>query len=485
LETLPKTTGIYKFLDKQGEVLYIGKALNLNNRVKSYFNQDIPDRPRIRQMMPYVTDLETIETNNEIESLVLEAALVKELKPKYNTTLKDDKSYAYIFVTTKDKFPTLKIVRNISKSELKKGEIFGPYPSGSATKRIFTYLRKLYPFCTSCKPNEPRESLYYDLGLCPGPYHGHISEEDYRKNINEIIKFLKGRKKGQIGDLEKEMKRYSKEKNYEQAALLRDRIMDLKYLGEKVELGFGDSGSKYISKRKEILKNTFNELRLELGLNKLKRIECYDISNIQGKSAYGSMVVAENGEIRKDLYRIFKIKNMDTPNDPEMLKEVLERRFSDKNMEEESFSQIPDIVLIDGGKTQLSVVIKNIPENVLLVGISKGKHLKRSGKKLLDEFWIYSNEDKAEKIDIVNSQILINLRDEAHRFAITHHRNARRKVTKISVLDQIPGIGLKRRKLLLKEFKDVENIKKASFEELNKVLKNKTVSKKVFEYFRI
>lgn len=123
LETLPKTTGIYKFLNKQGEVLYIGKALNLNNRVKSYFNQDIPDRPRIRQMMPYVADLETIETNNEIESLVLEAALVKELKPKYNTALKDDKSYAYIFVTTKDKFPTLKIVRNISKSELKKGEI--------------------------------------------------------------------------------------------------------------------------------------------------------------------------------------------------------------------------------------------------------------------------------------------------------------------------------------------------------------------------
>ena len=285
LSKLPISTGIYKFLDKQGNILYVGKALNLRNRVASYFNKDIADRPRIRQMMPYIADLDIVETTNEIESLVLEAALIKEYKPKYNSDLKDDKSYSYIFVTTKDEFPTVKIVRNISDEELKKGEIFGPYPNSNATKRIFTYLRKLYPFCTSCDPKSKRESLYYFLGLCPGPYHGHISKEEYRKNINEIIKFLKGRKKGQIYDLEREMKRLSKTKQYEYAAVLRDRISDLKYLGEKVDLEYGEAGSKYISRRKEMLKESFREIGMELGIRELKAYRMVTISQIyKGKT---------------------------------------------------------------------------------------------------------------------------------------------------------------------------------------------------------
>ena len=234
LEVLPHKPGVYRFLNKDGEILYIGKAISLYNRVRSYFNSDLYDRPRIQQMMPLVTDLEIIETNNEIESLVLEAALIRKYKPQYNSDLKDDKSYAWIYISTKDKFPTVKIVRTLNKEEYNKGELFGPYPSGFAVKRIFTYLRKLYPFCNCCKEGS-KESLYYYLGLCPGPYQGHISESDYRKNINEIIKFLKGRKKGQIQQLEREMKEYSLKKEYEKAAKLRDRINDLKYLGEKIE----------------------------------------------------------------------------------------------------------------------------------------------------------------------------------------------------------------------------------------------------------
>ena len=484
LSTLPQGTGIYKFLDKKNIVLYVGKALNLRNRVRSYFQSDISDRPRIKQMMPFVFDLEVVETNNEIESLVLEAALIKELKPKYNTDLKDDKSYAYIFITTKDEFPTVKIVRNITDKELKQGEIFGPYPNSMSTRRIFTYLRKIYPFCT-CKSNQETECLYYHLGLCPGPYHGHISKENYRKNIDEIIKFLKGRKKGQILELEKQMKGYSRNKKYEEAALLRDKINDLKYLGEKIDIDYGELGSKYISRRREILKKTFKEIGIELGIKDLHRIECYDISNIQGKDAYGSMVVAQDGEIRRDLYRIFKIKGEDTPNDPVMLKEVLNRRFkSIGKRDDESFDTKPDIVLIDGGKSQLGVVEGSIPKNVLLIGISKGKRLKRRGLKLLDEFWMLENE-KSIQVSIQNSNIFINLRDEAHRFAITHHRKARGKRSNYSELDGILGVGIKTRKLLIKSFGSVNNIKNAKFSEILNVVNNKKITESICNHFNI
>ena len=170
-------------------------------------------------MIPLVNKVEVVETNNEIESLVLESILIKKHKPLYNTEKKDDKSYIWIYISTKDDFPTVKIVRKISNKELRRGKLFGPYPNSSSTKRIFTYLRKLYPFCT-CKKESSRECLYFHLGLCPGPYQGHISKKDYRKNINEIIKFLQGRKRGQIEGLEKEMKEYSKMKEYEKAAEL-------------------------------------------------------------------------------------------------------------------------------------------------------------------------------------------------------------------------------------------------------------------------
>jgi excinuclease ABC subunit C len=478
LETLPHKPGVYRFFDKNGQILYIGKAINLYNRVHSYFRSDLDDRPRIRQMMPFVEDLEVTEVNNEIEALVLESALIKKYEPKYNSDLKDDKSYAWIYISTKDKFPTVKIVRTLNEEDYKKGELFGPYPSGLAVKRIFTYLRKLYPFCNCCKEGS-KESLYYFLGLCPGPYQGHISEKDYRKNINEIIKFLKGRKKGQISELEHKMKEYSKEKKYEKAATLRDKINDLKYLGEKIEFTYFDTEEDYKTKRRNTLRKNFDGLRTELGLQKLNRIECYDISNIQGKEAYGSMVVAQDGEIRRDEYRIFKIKSLDTPNDPAMLTEVLQRRFSN-----EEFNVWPDIVLIDGGKSQLGVVKKVIPSDVFILGISKGKRHKRHGGKLIDEFWGMFGDD-VRQLDIQNSSILIDLRDEAHRFAITHHRKARSKESQRSILESIPGIGAQRRKALMKAFGSIENIKKASDLDILKIVKNEKVVRNLRKFFSI
>ena len=481
LESLPQIPGVYKFLDREGNILYIGKALNLRSRVNSYFRNDIYDRPRIRQMMPKVVDLEITETDNEIEALVLESVLIKKHKPKYNSDLKDDKSYAWIYVSTKDEFPTVKIVRTLNNEEYKKGRLFGPYPSGLAIKRVFTYLRKLYPFCTSCNPKEQTPSLYFYLGLCPGPYHGYISKENYRKNINEIVKFLRGRKKGQINDMEREMKAYASSKDYEKAAALRDRISDLKYLGQNIEFSYLKEPSDYQSKRVISRSQSFDELEMELDIDNLKRIECYDISNIQGKYAYGSMVVSENGALIRSQYRIFKIQGKDTPDDPGMLKEVIQRRIKHIGKEEESFGSKPDIILIDGGKSQLGVLKNYIPNDIILMAISKGKHLKRAGFGKMDEFWIV-RDGRVYRIDIENPALLIDLRDEAHRFAITHYRKRALKEGKRSKLENIEGVGDKRRKALLNEFKDIKAIKNAPVEKINEVIKNRKVSEKIKNY---
>ena len=479
IDNLPITSGVYKFYDSNHQILYVGKANNLRNRVKSYFNEELYDRPFVKQMIPFIDDIEIIKTNNEIESLVLESALIKKYKPKYNSDLKDDKSYAWIYISTKDVFPTVRIVRKVSTEDLKKGRLFGPYPNGRAIKRIFTYLRKLYPFCT-CSAKTHKECLYYHLELCPGPYQGHISKEEYRKNINEIIKFLEGRKRGHLDVLEKEMKMYSQNMDYEKAGVIRDKLNDLKYLGEKIDYEYGDTEESYSKRRKEALMSNFHDLKIELGLKKLNRIECYDISNISGLQAYGSMTVAQDGEIVNSQYRIFRIKTLNMPNDPEMLREVLARRFENP----EKYPEYPDIVLIDGGKSQLSTVHDKVPENITLLGISKGKRLKRAGQRMLDEFWIYDREAKEVKqIRIKNKRILIELRDEAHRFAILHHRKARIKESKSSKLLDIDGVGRTRRINLLKKFKNVENIKKASFEEINAIVKNRSVSMKIMEYF--
>ena len=483
LQTIPNKPGIYKFLDKKGNILYVGKATNLRNRVSSYFNSSVQERPWVVTMMPLVKDIQVIETDNEIEALILESSLIKKYKPKYNSNLKDDKSYAWIYISTKDEYPTVKIVRNISKKELKKGKIFGPYPNGSSVKVLFNYLRKLYPFCNCCKPSDPRPSIYFDLGLCPGPYHGYISKKEYKENINNIIDFLKGKKKNTIKELEQTMKIYSIEQKYEEARELRDKIQDLKYLNSNISFSYENTGETYLEKRREALRKSLENISDELNIPIPERIECYDISNIQGKNAYGSLVVAQDGEIQRNMYRIFKIHGKDTPDDFEMLKEVLLRRLKNIGMNaDETLSESPDLILIDGGKGQLGKLKDIIPKNIVLAGISKGKRLKRKGKRQIDEFWIREDGD-IKQVRIKDPNLFINLRDEAHRFAISHHRIAKRKEVKRSELEKITGVGEKRRKLLTKEFKSVENIKKMNTKRLNKVLKNKTISKKIYEYF--
>ncbi|MBP6976094.1 excinuclease ABC subunit UvrC [Candidatus Dojkabacteria bacterium] len=476
LNTLPDVSGVYKFLDEKGNILYIGKAINLKKRVYSYFYLDLIDRPRVKQMIPLVKDFEIIETNNEIEALVLESALIKKYLPSYNTDLKDDKSYAWIYIDTKSEFPTVKIVRTLKKGEYKNGRLFGPFPSGFTIKRVYSYLRKLYPFCT-CKNKDCKSSLYFHIGLCPGPYADAISKDDYRKNINSIIKFLSGKQENHIKRLEREMRVYSKNEDYEKALQLRDRIKDLRYIGQDIDFTYYDDIESYESKREKARKSSFDYLAMELGISELKRIECYDISNIQGKYAYGSMVVASDGVIDRSSYRVFRIKESDTPNDFIMLKEVIRRRLSMRE-------SIPDIILIDGGKGQLSSVNSLIPKNITLMGISKGKYLKRKGKKLNDEFWI-CKEGQIYRINLENPEILIDLRNEAHRFAITYFRKRSIKESKISVFDRIEGIGVKRRKELLRKFGSLDMIKKAKYEDIYSVVKNRKVVDRIVKELSI
>jgi len=470
LNTLPDLPGVYKFLNDKSEILYVGKALNLKKRVTSYFQSDISQRPRIVQMMPLVWDFEIVETNNEIEALILESALVKKNKPYFNTQLKDDKSYAWIYINSRDEIPTVKIVRTLKKGEYSRGKLFGPYPSGLSVKRVYTYLRKLYPFCT-CKNKDCSSSLYFHIGLCPGPYAGAITKKEYRKNINSIIRFLSGKQQNHIKRLEKEMKLYSQKEEFEKATQLRDRINDLRYIGQDIDFTYYDDTESYESRRSKARKSSFDSLSIELGISKLERIECFDISNIQGKHAYGSMVVAINGKLDRSEYRIFKIKGLDTPNDFKMLKEVLERRFKHEE-------NLPQLVLIDGGKGQLNSVKDVIPKDIFLMGISKGRYLKRKGKALLDEYWIFNGREIL-RVDIDSPEILIDLRNEAHRFAIAHFRKESIKQAKSSKLDSIEGIGEKRRKGLLKQFGDIQGIKKATDEEIYKVVKNREIVKRI------
>jgi excinuclease ABC subunit C len=480
LSLLPKAPGIYKFFNKEKEVLYIGKALSLKSRVNSYFSNKHNDRPRIISMIPLIHTLETIQTDNEIEALVLESSLIKKYQPKYNLDLKDDKSYAWIYIDTKSKFPTVKIVRTIKKKEFNKGKLFGPYPNATATKRIFRYIRKMYPFCTNKKPKENELCFYYHLKLCPGPHQGRISEENYRENINNIIKFLQGRKKSHMKDLEKQMKEYAKNQNFEQAAELRDKINDLTYLGSKIKFSYFKTEDDYVQSREERLKQDLKKFAKDLNIAFPHRIECYDISNIQGKLAYGSMVVAIDGVPDNSQYRIFKIKEKDMADDPGMLSEVLRRRLKHIGKGKDSLNQRPDLILLDGAKSQMSVVMKDVPKEYLLMGISKGKRLKRKGQQKIDEFWI-RKWGAITQIKPQNTVVLSNIRDESHRFAIYHHRKLRKFVQKKSILDDIQGIGTKRRRELIKTFGSVKEIAKQSEEELYKVIKNEKVVKRLLK----
>jgi excinuclease ABC subunit C len=470
-------------------------------------------------MIPKIHDIQTIVTGNEIEALILESNLIKKYKPKFNQSLKDDKKYAWIHINTYKKFPKIKRTRQTDES----GQYFGPYPDGRPINRMLKYLRKLYPYA-DCNlefyPERKKEDvkksricLYYHLDQCPGPCDNLLTPDKYKKNIYNIIKTLKGKKKSHLKHLSRKMQRLARKQKFEKAAEIRDKIKDLKYLSQRIDIDFGDTEEDFKRIREERYLAGLQEAISKLGINipqhkiKTMRTECYDISNIKGQIAYGSMVVAIGKKVQKSQYRIFKIKDPKSTDDTSMLKEVLQRRLkyfdtnkkykthkaknnkkrnlkkTNSNRNTESLLQKPDLIILDGGRGQLSKIYKIIPSSIGLMGISKGKHLKRAGKKQVDEFWKVSSDKIVRKIKISSPYIFQQLRDEAHRFAIKHHRKGRRHMQTQSVLDEITGVGPKRRKALLKKFKTVDKIKKTSVATLNEVIKNQTVAKRIHTFF--
>ncbi len=501
ISQIPTKTGVYQFLNETGKILYVGKAVSLRSRVRSYFSSNHIDRPWINTMIPKIHEIKIILTENEVEALILEANLIKKYSPKYNAMYKDDKRYAWIYIDTYSPFPRIKKVREKKKG----GQYFGPYPDGRPINRMLKYLRKLYPFA-DCnlrlykdrKPEEVKTSrlcLYYHLGQCTGPCDNLITPEKYKENIQEIIKILKGEKVSQIRRLEKKMEKYAEEEEFEQAAELRDKVADLKYLSQKIYLDLGDTEREY-SNVKEArnlagIREFYDKLDKPIDNSELDdlRIECYDISTHSGESSYGSMVVSIGAKLDTSQYRIFKLEQEEKTDDTAMMRKVLERRMkylhrekSTRKMKNESLLQKPDLILIDGARAQLGAVKNLVPHDTGLMGISKGKHLKKAGEKQIDEFWIVKENGKISKVKFKNPYIFQLLRDEAHRFAIKHHRKNKKFLQKKSVLDEIPGIGPKRKKELIKEFGSVAGIREAKLKEINKIVKNEKVAERVAEH---
>lgn len=397
--------GVYQFISSSGAVLYIGKAKSLRSRVKSYYAKDHGRGPRIDLMLEAARDIKIIETDSEIEALLLEAELIKKIKPKFNVSLKDDKSFL-ILEFSKDQFPRLDLIRSKEKELLGKSMrySYGPYPSGDLLKSSLKYLRKLFPYrdCSESKykiyAKRGRTCLYGDLKLCLGPCANEVSESDYKDQLSYLKQFLKGKKARILISLNKEMARFAKKQRYEEAAVIRNKIYALEHLRE-VAIGIKD--------------DTFSSTKIIFN-----RIECYDISNIMGQYAVGSMSVMERGEKNKSQYRKFKIKYVSGANDVAMIKEVLIRRFRND-------WPSPDLLVIDGGQPQLNAAVETLKRlriNIPIVSIAKG------AKRDKNEFR-YSNPDMARYIKATPEaqKAIIVARDEAHRFAIKYYRKLHSK----------------------------------------------------------
>lgn len=583
LENLPANPGVYQFFDKSQKIIYVGKAKNLRNRVRSYFQNGITS-PKTLAMVSKVEDLQLIVTDSEVEALVLENNLIKEYKPRYNINLKDDKSFPYIRVTN-EPYPQIYPTRNIEKDGSK---YFGPYTEVKSMKNSLRLINKIFKI-RSCKyfiddevieKKKIKVCLDYHIKKCDGPCEGLISQVDYNSMVNQVIKLLRGKTEDLIAELNSEMNSAASNLNFEKAAEIRDKIDQLKVYSSKQKIVTNDfidrdiigcasegkdvsatilnvRNGKLVGKRqfnltadaneeldqiysavirfyysefveipKEIVvevqpfdydtllewfkqkeskepkfiipqrksetksllemcrQNAILQLK-EIQLQRMKkegnvpyvlaalkrdlrlknipnRIECFDISNLQGTDTVASMVVFVDGKPKKSEYRKFIINEVDGPNDFASMMEVIKRRYS--RVVEENQTP-PDLIMVDGGKGQLSSAIKILKEinlaNFEIIGLAKR----------LEEVFLPEHSE-AQTIPRTSSslKLLQHIRDEAHRFAITFHRQRRDKRTFTTELTEIKGIGDKVAAKLLTEFENLDSIKNASLEELAKLI---------------
>lgn len=431
IKDLPAVPGVYYFYGKNGKLLYIGKAASLKSRVSSYFQKTIHDN-KTQALVEAIEDMKYRKTDSVLEALILEANEIKKYLPPYNIRAKDDKTFVNI-VITKEEFPRVLVSRPTEDLKVEIKKTYGPYTSAKSARNALKILRKIFPFHARSEHSE-KKCLDFHLGLCPGPYNGLISKKDYSKIIKRIEMVLSGKKKNVLSNLEKEMRRLSKEKKFEDAAAVRDKIFALKHIQDTAllassEMTFFERQSGIYEEEKiennlEIAKKIQNSnsrnFKRDIGTNNsFYRIEAYDISNISGKFAVGSMVVFEDGEIAKDEYRKFKIRTIKEANDIAMLGEVLGRRFKHNEW------KLPDLILMDGGKAQVNAaqsVLDEFKLDIPVIGVAKGPT-----RKNLDFYFPDKKVDSKNMEKKINKKIIAHIMSEAHRFAITYHRLLRKK----------------------------------------------------------
>jgi len=610
IKNLPDKPGVYLMKNSLGEVIYVGKAKVLKNRVKSYFQKSKNHSEKVKVMVKNIAEFEYIVTDSEMEALILECNLIKKYSPKYNILLKDDKFYPFIKITVNDDYPRVFVTRRFAKDGSK---YFGPYTNGSAVYETLDLIYKIFPL-RNCKlvikenGEKVRPCLNYHIKKCLGPCGGHISKEEYGKMINDIIDILSGKETYITKMLKSDMEKAAEELEFEKASSLRDKILSINAIAEKQKIfktmegdedfinieqdekdsciqvffsrdgkvigrehfifentaneGIGEiiedfigsfyggtakipktiyvpqidnfdlmeeyltikRGSKVWIKvpqkgqKKEMLEMVKNNARITLEkfkdkylkdkeINRIsllelqdlleleecpQRIEAYDISNIQGVDSVGTMIVFEEGRAKNSDYRRFKIKTVKGANDYDSMREILTRRFNhgldeikaiqqrDLKLSAGKFSTFPDLIMMDGGKGQVNValeVLQSLNIDIPVCGLVKDdKHQTRG--------IIYNNNELIINKGSNLMQLIRRIQDEVHRFAITYHRSLRDKRTLHSVLDDIPYVGEKRRRALLVKFGSIDNIKKASMQEL---LETQSIDKKsaesIYNYF--
>lgn len=410
--SLPESPGIYKFLDSAGNILYVGKAKNLRNRVTSYFAKSAKLLGKTAILVPLVKKIQVIQVDSELEALLLEIKLIQKYKPKYNINLKDGKAYPLIRITYKETYPAVVTARQMQD---KKSIYFGPFPSGTAVRNVLRLLRRIFPY-QSTTNHAKKVCLYHHLGLCPcvSALQTQDAKKAYKKTVRYIIDFLGGKSKKVLTKLQKERDLLAKKELYEQAAVLQKQITEILYITQPKHQAFEYETNPNL--KTDLRMQEMQALQKVLGAHGIhislpRRIECYDNSNIQGTNPTSSMVVLTNGEVDKSQYRKFKIKSVKGPNDFASMQEVLTRRFRHKEW------PLPDLLIVDGGKGQVSAAKEVLPANIPLIGLAKREETIISAD--LHEIHL-AKADPA-------LQLVMRIRDEAHRFAITFHRKLRSK----------------------------------------------------------
>lgn len=472
LKTLPRSAGVYFHKSGTGEIIYVGKAAVLKNRVRQYFQSSRDMDIKTRALVAEIADTDWIETESEIDALFLESEMVKRYMPRFNILLRDDKSQLFVRIDMKSEWPYVCFTRNPADDG---AEYFGPYYNGFAVKKALRYLRKTFPYYTKAPKDGGRPDLDVHLGLSPG---SDITSQQYKHILKNLIRYLKGERKSLMRELERDMKTAAGLHEFEKAAVLRNRLENLKELQRRIM--FGDK--EFLNMSKD---SALSDLRELLGLKKLPfRIEGYDISHMSGTNVVASMVVFTNGVSDRANYRKFKTR-IEHNNDFYNMNETISRRLSEKNLKAWG---VPDLMLIDGGKGQLDAALQ--ARNTLgqtaipFIGIAKKQeqiviHHTESGVSL--------NQEKLKQLEgyttITEDFTLVNLphsshiikllqriRDESHRFAVSYHTVLKRAKQTASSLEEIPGIGPATRRKLIREFGSLRAVKEASDERLAAVL---------------